>query len=158
METMETIFDAKELRRSGYYIWYAPKKLYLELLEKLNIYFEEISDNVERLENDEKYFAIYVGIAENQPVIRRIGHHLYNSFDSSTLRKSVAAVYETMNHDEINKFMDQLKVQIFEYSGNLHEKEKDLLRNNFFVLNIQGNSKWTDKISVLRNRRREMFS
>lgn len=155
---METIFDAKELRRSGYYIWYAPKKLYLELLEKLNIYFEEISDNVERLENDEKYFAIYVGIAENQPIIRRIGHHLYNSFDSSTLRKSVAAVYETMNHDEINKFMDQLKVQIFEYSGNLHEKEKDLLRNNFFVLNIQGNSKWTDKISVLRNRRREMFS
>ena len=154
---METIFDAKELRRSGYYIWYAPKKMYLELLEKLNINFKEISDNVERLENDEKYFAIYVGIAENQPVIRRIGHHLYNSFDSSTLRKSVAAVYETKNHDEINKFMDKLKVKIFEYSGNLHEKEKDLLQKYFFVLNIQGNRIWANIISLLIDRRRNMF-
>lgn len=154
---METIFNAKDLRRSGYYKWYAPEELYKEILGKLKINFEEISDNVERLENDEKYFAIYVGIAENQPVIRRIGHHLYNSFDSSTLRKSVAAVYETMNHDEINNVMDQLKVQFFEYSENLHEKERDLLRNNFFVLNIQGNSTWSDKISFLKNRRSNLF-
>ncbi len=156
---METIFDAKDLKRSGYYIWYAPEELYKEILEKLKINFTAVENSVEKvIIGNETFYGIYIGIAENQPVIRRIGHHLYNSFDSSTLRKSVAAVYETMDHNIINNFMDNLKVQFFDCSENLHAKEQKLLHTNFFVLNIQGNSKWTDKISVLRNRRREMFS
>lgn len=156
---MDTIFDAKDLRRSGYYKWYAPEDLYKEILAKLEIDFDDVSENVEKLENDETYYGIYVGIAEDQPVIRRIGNHLYNSFNSSTLRKSIAAVLETTNHDEVNEFMDKLKVQFFfEVSENLHEKERELLQNHFFVLNIQGNSTWTDKITSLKKRRKNLFS
>lgn len=157
---METIFDAKDLRRSGYYKWYAPEDLYKEILAKLKIDFDDVSENVEKLENNETYYGIYVGIAEDQPVIRRIGNHLYNSFKSSTLRKSIAAVYGTVNHNEINKFIDNLKVQFFfiDNSYNLHDKERELLQNHFFVLNIQGNSTWADKIALLKERRKNLFS
>lgn len=157
---METIFDAKDLRRSGYYKWYAPEDLYKEILTKLKIDFDEAKNKTEILVIDnETFYGIYIGIAEDQPVIRRIGNHLYNSFNSSTLRKSIAAVLETTNHDEVNEFMDKLKVQFFfEVSENLHEKERELLQNHFFVLNIQGNSTWTDKITLLKERRKNLFS
>lgn len=146
---METIFDAKELRRSGYYKWYAPEELYKEILEKLEIVFEKMSDKVERLENDEKYFAIYVGIAEKQPVIRRIGNHLYNSFSSSSLRKAIRRVYKVKTNDEINDFMDKLKVQFFfNDSKNLHTIESKTLEDNFFVLNKQGNKQWLKKLAI----------
>ena len=155
---METVFDANVLRKPGYYKWYAPEELYKEILAKLNINYEDISGNVERLENNENYFAIYIGIAEGQPIIRRIGHHLYNSFDSSTLRKSIAAVYETIDNNVINNFIDMLKVQLFyETDINLHETEKQLLHAHFYVLNIQGNGAWADKIALLKQRRRALF-
>lgn len=133
--------------------------MYKEILAKLKIDFDDVSENVEKLENNETYYGIYVGIAEDQPVIRRIGNHLYNSFKSSTLRKSIAAVLETTNHDKVNEFMDKLKVLFFfDVSENLDEKERELLQNHFFVLNIQGNSTWADKIALLKERRKNLFS
>lgn len=151
---METIFDAKDLRRSGYYKWYAPEDLYKEILAKLEINFDEAKTDVERLENNENYFGIYVGIAEKQPIIRRIGHHLYNSFSSSTLRKAIRRVYKANNRNEVNEFIDKLKVQFFfDVSENLHEKENEILKKHFFVLNNQGNKEWLKKLCHKGNKK-----
>ena len=156
---MEMIFDANVLRQSGYYKWYAPEEVYEEILTNLGLDIDDAKKHTDNKKIDKKnYYGIYLGIAEGQPLIHRIGKHLYNSFDSSTLRKSIAAVYETRDNTVINNFIDKLKVQLFyETDIDLHDTERQLLLENFYVLNIQGNGAWADKIALLKQRRRALF-
>lgn len=149
-------YDAKGLRSPGYYKWYAPEKEYLDILNKLNIEFSSFADKIDSLDLEgNKYYCIYLGIAEGQPVIRRIGIHLHDSFESSTLRKSIAAL---LGKEDIAPYMDLLKIEII-CTEDPARAETKLLSEKLYVLNIQKNKVMPkESIQTLRKLRTDFFN
>lgn len=156
---MEIIFDAKDLRRSGYYKWYAPEAFYKEILAKLEIDFDEAKNKTEILVIDnETFYGIYIGIAEGQPLIKRVGCHLSNSFKSSTLRKSLATLYETKDFEIINNFFALFKARLFfANTENLSEIETEFLNKYYYALNINKNPFFKDKYKSFSKKRTDFF-
>lgn len=160
IKSMETIFDANDLRRPGYYKWYAPEELYKEILAKLDIDYDEVKSKTEILIIDNKtFYGIYIGIAEEQPLIKRVGFHLSNkSFDSSTLRKSIATLYETKKDETINTIFALFKVRLFfSNTANLSKIETEVLKKYYYALNIDKNPFFKDKYKSFSDRRTDFF-
>lgn len=175
MENMNEKVYAKDLRKKenllkipdkpGLYKWWASQKALEELLNynKINLdkdYINSIIENLTTYEtiDGEKYYYVYVGIAVNESVRKRIDWHInqhhtpsaVNSGFLSTLRKSISSliVQDQFNESKTNELIDMLKVEYItidskihslEAKEKLHSKENEEMKNNVLPLNIKGN-------------------
>ena len=157
--------DAKNLRNEsnmleienqpGFYKWWAKREEFDLILEKLEVDYEDIKEEVEK-RND--YYCIYVGIAVNESVRDRLNWHV-NDIHSlskvkngtlSTFRQSISSiiVIDQSNKECTDEFIDKLKIEYFaldvpikseEAKNSLENIEKKLMENNLYVLNIRDN-------------------
>ncbi len=141
--------------KPGYYKWWAKKEEFDFLLNKLNVNYDDIEDS---LDIKDDLFCIYVGIAVNESVAKRLDWHINekHSFSKvkhkylSTLRQSLSSVISNNQADEMstNEFIDKLKVEYFlfdypiksdEAKSEIKAIENELLEKNLYILNIQDN-------------------
>lgn len=161
------IVNASELRGSpnfqtlycrGYYKWWANKDDFLRILDKLELDFISIENDVEKQQNEKgNLYCIYLGIAAKETFKNRIiGCHINGNLKGSTLRKSLAAMFRCDEPYEatVNKWIDKFFIQWFPYPtpsldkpsnedyAKIHGKEREMLdkhEGHLYVLNIQKN-------------------
>lgn len=150
-ENLETISNAKP----GFYKWYANFEDFNYLVNKLGSSFNDVSSFVEK--KDDMY-CIYIGIAVKESIRARINWHINQHHTKSavkhgflsTFRKSISSIVckDQYNEDCTNQFIDKLKVECFESENTiksqeakteLHSIEKEALKKNLYILNIQEN-------------------
>lgn len=160
---------AKELRnpeerakvpgdRPGYYKWWAKEEDFKYLLEKLNGTFDNVKEKVEK---ENGWYCIYVGIAVKESIQSRLNWHInqvnnpsnVRSRTLSTLRQSISSVIagNQLCNDKTNCFIDKLEVEYFYESNDqigspeakewIEEKERELMKEHLCILNIQGNKR-----------------
>lgn len=159
--------------KPGYYKWWASKKDFDLLLDKLNVDFESIKDYIEI---KDKWYCIYVGIAVKESVHDRLKWNVMDSHSESkvrhgtlsTFRQSLSSILSNNQSDKIatDNFIDKLIIEyyLFDYpikSSEAKEEieaiEKDLLQKNLYILNIQDNHHIKSKLikKTLKKLRKE---
>lgn len=101
--TQTLVFSASDLRSRGYYKWWASESDTKTLFLALGVDFDEVKeDQIESTDIDfepnEKFYCVYIGIAEKEPIISRMANHISelttdNNFGKSTLRRSLASIF-----------------------------------------------------------------
>ena len=132
----------------GYYFWWFREDCVKDLLAPLP------GVNYSQLTSDRNgYVALYVGIAENEPLVDRALWHIrqkhtpsnVNTKYLSTLRQTISALLgEDMTQSEraVNDFMDkncELEWIPTESGEEAKAKEKEELSTHYYPLNIRDN-------------------
>lgn len=167
------IINAKQLRnkdglkeinntKPGWYKWWAPKEtleLILNSQHLENNYFDVVlSSLTTKYINNKQYYYIYVGVAINESVQRRIDWHVnqkhgISSVKSgflSTLRQSISslAVKDQLEEDVTNTILDTLFVEIHDLDDMIKSNsakmkllaiEENEINTHVLPLNIKGN-------------------
>lgn len=142
-------------KKPGYYKWWANKEQLELILKELDEKLENIESYIEKKDNK---YCIYVGIAVRESIRARLNWHINDKHSDtrvktgtlSTLRNSIASIvsHNVYDKEATNKFIDLLEIEYYESyypikSDNakqeLHNKERDLLSKNLYILNIQEN-------------------
>ena len=148
----------------GWYNWWAKDNEIKNILESENLskkYYCEFKDYLTKgIGELNDYYCIYTGVAIKDSIRSRLDWHicqthtlsLVKSGFLSTFRQSISSLISGNQMDEYNTnlFIDKLKIEYYsiEYTiGNekakyfLDKNEKNIMANNFLILNIQGNKK-----------------
>ena len=172
------MLDAKELREAcvletipndkpGYYKWWASKPEFDIILNALDVKYDDIASDV--LQKDNLY-CIYVGIAVNESIRKRLDWHVNDKHTASkvkngtlsTLRQSIASIVAHNQYDKeaTNMFIDKLKVEYWTSEKPIHSPEakeeieqieKNAMNENLYVLNIKDN-KYSDLAKSIKKR------
>lgn len=153
-------FRSKEALKSlpdkaGYYKWWATREDFNRLLNTLGITYDNIADKIEQKDG---LYCIYLGIAANEPIRKRIDWHINDPHTEarvksgflSTFRQSLSSL---LAHDQYDKavtddFISKLCFEYFtidfpvksqEVVDELHRIEKQMLEEHLYILNIQDN-------------------
>ena len=131
--------------KQAYVKWWAEKSELDLILNKLNVDFEDIKG---ALDIKNGLYCIYVGYSKNRSIIRYLNMQ-FN--ENSTFRISIGSIISSsQNRDDINNFMDKLKIEIFpvDFPVKSDEAKKELessvnncLENKLYILNIKNNIK-----------------
>lgn len=139
----QNIGGMEELDNSGIYKWWAPSQKLHEILNKLNVDFPAIENEIEDKSIElQKLYCIYVGQAKN--LKDRIKNHICGSIGNSTLRKSLGAILRKDEDldglkDKINEFMNELYVEWKRVDEpDLDGVESSEIRSRLRILNIEG--------------------
>ena len=170
-KNMQTIPDNK----NGYYKWWATGDFFYKILEKLNLIDDKnLNGSIKNaIEKKENLFCIYLGIAPVRSLRERIDSHINQNNSKynvrhSTLRKSLTSLFVANKSDCIgtNELINELWVEFFPSElpfGDPYTKmelenlETELLKNNFYILNLDKNkhplTEYTvKKIKILRKK------
>ncbi len=147
--------DFKMDNNPGYYKWWASKKEFNLLLDKLDIDFESIKDSIEI---KDKWYCIYVGIAVKESVHNRLNWHVNDTHSESkvkhgtlsTFRQTLSSILSEDQSDKLatDNFIDKLIIEycLFDYpiksieaKEEIEAIEKELLQKNLYILNIKEN-------------------
>lgn len=161
------MIKAKELRNAdelktipnnlpGYYKWWADRDELDVILSALEISYEYVIPYLET--NDNRQYAVYVGIAAKESVRKRLDWHVNDKHTPnrvrtgtlSTLRQSIAGITAHNQFDKVatDSFIDQLDIEYHtideeirsqEAVQKLHVIERKMLTDNLYLLNIQDN-------------------
>ena len=170
-QNFKSEIDAKDLRNEserlkienqpGFYKWWAKKEEFDLILDKLDVNYEDIKGEVEKRNG---YYCIYVGIAAKESVRDRLDWHVNDLHTESrvkngtlsTFRQSISSIIvnDQSNQKVTDDFIDKLKIEYFaldvpiksqKAQDKLHKIEKELLRINLYVINIQENKHYLAK-------------
>lgn len=139
----------------GYYKWWCDKDTLNIIINKLNIDFNDIKNDLETKDN---LYCIYIGIAVKESIKDRINWHINQKHSESavkskalsTLRQSISSIVanDQYNEEATNAFIDKLKIEFFELPYKVkdneaiikaHQVEKDYMEKHLYILNIQDN-------------------
>lgn len=172
------MIEAKKLRDSdflktipndkpGYYKWWASKAEFDTILNSLGVRYDDIAADV--LQKDGLY-CIYVGIAVNESIRKRLDWHVNDKHTASkvkngtlsTLRQSISSIVAHNQYDKeaTDVFIDQLMIEYWTLEKPIHSSEakeeierteKDAMKENLYILNIRGN-KYSDFAKVIKKK------
>ena len=146
-------------KEKGVYKWWCDEALLREMLKKLTKSFDDVKDDLEKIEDN--LYCFYVGQTKNNKGLRKRikGQHLSKSSKSSTLRRSM----ESLFGDEIDYKLNTCYVQWTAVKeGEIDDIENKLINGEFIrVLNIKGVERKGIKgelVDALQKLRKEKFN
>ena len=153
-------------KKPGYYKWWAQQNEFDLILNELGLTLGDIDKDVLK---EDGWYCIYIGIAGNESIRKRLKWHVSDHHTSSkikhgtlsTLRQSISSIiaHDQFAEDATNEFIDKLKIEYHEVEegisketkGKLEKIEKKAMDANWYVLNIQCNN-YSDKAKETKRR------
>ena len=149
-------------KRPGYYKWWCPYDLMPTVLGKLDFKLEDAPLEIKEI-NGNKYYCIYIGIAVNEPLMKRLDWHINETHTKSkiehrtlsTLRQSVAAICcgNMKNEAAVNAFIDQLYVEYKFVDAEIKsDKAKQDIKDNWETKNLVAGAEYFYPLNIQDNK------
>ena len=139
--------------------WFGEKSKVMKTITDFAKKDQELADflrSVERYkENNTTYYALYFGKGVNGR--RRLKNHLSPHKRSSTLRRTIGALLNTENENDITK---ELQLCFYDWcemlcKEELSDREEQAIKDGYYPLNLSENNKnskeWKTHLQQLRN-------
>lgn len=121
--------------------WFVENSSVVEKIRRnlCNKEFQKISK--EKIDKGGYRYAMYVGKGANGK--RRFKNHISPRIRTSTLRRTIAALLETNNEDDITKVLKQCYYEWWELECNktLADEERNKINEGYYPLNLKENNK-----------------